>query len=112
MCFAIVESGRYGLQLCTLLGMKDTLVGRIFFHLRWNTFIVCYPIGAFSDMMCGVQSINFVGSTSPMIYSVSLPNAWNFSFNFYIFLHCLPILYVVSFPSIYKMLLKKRKENY
>ena len=104
-CFAIVESSRYGVSLCKTEGWSESLIGRIFGHLRWNTFLICYPIGATCDCLCAVFSIGVVGKSNPMMYSFSLPNALNFSFNFYYFLHVMPIVYIAIFPGIYKYLL-------
>ena len=105
ICFSIVETSRYGVSFCKGVDLGDSKIGRVFAHLRWNTFLVCYPLGATCDLLCAVYSIHVVGKSDPIMYSASLPNSWNVAFNFYYFLMILPVAYVAIFPGIFSYLL-------
>ena len=107
-CFAVGEGVRYGYNFCTCISVHNTAAGKVLGHLRWNCFLILYPIGAFLDGACGVMSMPVVRDSDPMMYSVSLPNTLNFSFNFYYALFLLCIGYVIQFPINYGYLVSKR----
>ena len=54
--FAIAEPVRYPFYFLKTLELDNTLVGKLFGHLRYNLFIFFYPLGAFADLMAGVYS--------------------------------------------------------
>ena len=81
-------------------------------HLRWNLFLVLYPIGAFGDGLAGVLTIPVLKSQDPMPYSVSMPNKLNFGFNASYFFTALPFAYIAQFPINFGHLLRKRREFY
>ena len=108
LAFAVAEPIRYPYYLLKKLEMEDTLAYRIFGHLRYNCFIVFYPIGAFGDMMAGVHSAPATGHLS-----MTLPNSWNWSFSYPFFIsRVLPFLYLCQFPLNYMYLLEQRKRYY
>ena len=111
-CFALGESSRYCYNLFVSLGQNHTLIGRVVGHFRWNLFLVLYPIGALGDGLAGVFTISVLNETEPMPYSISMPNQWNFSFNFAYFLTLLPFLYMIQFPINFMHLVRKRREFY
>ena len=111
-CFAVGEGVRYAYNFCTTAGVENTAIGKVFGHLRWNCFLILYPIGAFLDGACGVMSMPVVRDSDPMLYSVSLPNVLNMSFNFYYSLYLLVLGYIIQFPINYGYLLSKRAQFY
>ena len=112
ICFSIVDPSRYGVNLCKILNISDSKIGRVFAHLRWNTFLICYPLGAICDGLCAYYATEVVARSDPMMYSVTMPNSWNVAFNFHYFLRILPVGYVAIFPGIYSYLLAQRKAFY
>ena len=112
ICFSAGEFARYQFNLIHTLGWSKTRLGRISGHMRWNAFLVLYPIGAFLDGLAGVFTIPVMKETEPMPYSISLPNKLNFAFNFAYFLTALPLAYVMQFPVNFGHLLRKRKQFY
>ena len=57
-CFALGEGARYLFNLFTVLNIVKTPLGRLVGHLRWNLFLVLYPIGALGDGLAGVFTID------------------------------------------------------
>jgi len=112
MCFALVEPWRYGYNLWTTVGLKDTYIGRMFGFFRWNLFMVIYPLGAIGDGLGAVFCIPTVQASNPPMYSVTMPNKWNFAFSYLYFLYFLPVIYVLGFPHNYMYLLNKRRQYY
>lgn len=51
---------------------------------RYTLFIVLYPIGVVAEMTIMVQSLTYLKSQK--LNSISLPNAFNFGFNYHLFI--------------------------
>ena len=49
--------------------------------LRYNLFYILYPTGITGEILVILASLPFVKSSH--IFSMSLPNPWNFAFNYY-----------------------------
>ena len=49
--------------------------------------------------------------SSGKYYSISMPNEWNFAFDFEYFIYAMPFLYLAFFPLNYFYMLRQRK-NY
>mmetsp|Transcript_16756 Transcript_16756/g.21191 ORF Transcript_16756/g.21191 Transcript_16756/m.21191 type:complete len:140 (-) Transcript_16756:40-459(-) len=111
-CFALGEWPRYMYNLLQILGVMQTKFGRVVGHLRWNLFLILYPVGAFGDGLAGVLTIPVLKATEPMPYSMSMPNKYNFSFNMAYFFTALPFAYMAQFPINFGHLLRKRREFY
>ena len=92
--------------------MVNTRFGRVIAHLRWNLFLILYPVGAFGDGLAGVLTIGVLKATDPMPYSISMPNKGNFAFNMAYFFTALPFAYAAQFPINFGHLLRKRREFY
>ena len=54
--FLIGDGCRYPYYVLKTLGAERSVPGRIFGNLRYNMWIVFYPLGAFSDTMAGYYS--------------------------------------------------------
>ena len=92
-CFSIVEIKRYGVSFCKGTGLIDTTIGRVFSNLRWNTFLICYPLGATCDCLAGVFTIKLIEGSDLFYY-------------FRYFLIMLPVAYLAVFPGIFRYLLQ------
>ena len=101
--FAIAEPIRYPYYFLKTLELDNSLIGRLFGHLRYNLFIVFYPLGAFSDLMAGVYSAKNIENQS--VYSYELPNEMNFAFDYPWFItYIVPVFYMIAFPVAYMYL--------
>ena len=112
LCFGIGEGVRYLYNFCTSVGIEKTAVGRIIGHLRWNVFLIIYPVGAFGDGLAAVMTIPVVRDSDPMMYSITMPNHLNFAFSFYYWLCAMPFMYAAQFPVNYGYLVGKRAAFY
>eukprot|EP01025_Chloroclados_australasicus_P023288 TRINITY_DN23661_c0_g1_i1.p2 TRINITY_DN23661_c0_g1~~TRINITY_DN23661_c0_g1_i1.p2 ORF type:complete len:248 (+),score=-7.30 TRINITY_DN23661_c0_g1_i1:432-1175(+) len=69
--------------------------------LRYSAFIPLYPIGTISEMMLIYSSLNQIKEMG--LYTVKLPNKWNFGFDYVIFLELILFLY----PSQHRQIVYK-----
>ena len=56
LSFLIGDGCRYPFYVLKTLNLERTIPGRIFGNLRYNMWLVFYPLGAFSDTMAGMNS--------------------------------------------------------
>lgn len=76
--WSLVEVPRYLFYLLKLVNIK---VPTWLLFLRYNLFYVLYPLGMAGEIMTIVNAIPYIKQTN--IFSISLPNDYNFVFNFY-----------------------------
>jgi very-long-chain (3R)-3-hydroxyacyl-CoA dehydratase len=77
--------------------------------LRYTMFIPLYPVGVLGEIMSIYNALPILESQS--MYSVRLPNAWNFGFDYAIFMKIVLILYPFLWWQLYAMLLKTRSKK-
>lgn len=73
---------------CNII-MIGSLIKNIF---RYTTFIILYPIGVTGELLCIYAAQKEVGETK--IFTIEMPNAVNFIFDYQKFLWILMFLYV------------------
>ena len=110
LMFCLVESFRYGFYFLKQQGLDETLIGRIFGLIRYNSFLVCYPLGAIGECMSLYLLAKSLGRDIPDAYSIKMPNRFNFAFNVPYFMYLMLPTYAVVFPRIYTYLLKQRRQ--
>ena len=108
--FCLVESFRYGFYFLKQQGLDETLIGSIFGLIRYNSFLVCYPLGAIGESMSVYLLAKHLGKEIPDTYSVRMPKIFNFAFNVPYFMYVMLPTYAVVFPRIYTYLLKQRRQ--
>ena len=120
LMFSIIEAVRYPYYLLKNFNLDKTLIGRFYGYLRYTIFIIVYPIGAFGEVVIGfgcleiirqseLQSTSYSANGQVLIsnadqgklYSILLPNKWNFAFDFEYFILSMPVLYLFFFPMNY-----------
>lgn len=74
---------------------------RVLFCFRYTLFIVLYPMGVTGELLTIYAALPFVRQAG--LYSISLPNKYNFSFDYYTFLILVMISYI---PRKYSYVLK------
>ena len=111
LAFCCVETTRYPYYILKLLGGENSSIGLIFGHLRYNLFLIFYPMGAFGDLMTGIYACDNMRKEGTL--TLKMPNNYNFGFDFpSIMLYVVPLIYLVGFPSNYGLLLSQRKKFY
>ena len=76
--------------------------------LRYTTFILNYPFGVSSELLVFYYSWNAIKQTSFM--KLTMPNAFNVTFNLETALMCYILLYVPIFPKLYGHMISQRKK--
>jgi len=102
--WTITEMIRYSYYSFTLLGYLPSVLN----YLRYTLFIVLYPIGVTGELLCIYRALPIVKETD--LFSLHLPNKWNFSFEYYYVLLGTFPLYVLLFPQLYFHMFKQRSK--
>lgn len=89
--FSLLDSLPYVLQWC-----------------RYTFFFFLYPIGVTGELVTIYSSLGHVSKSG--LYSVSMPNRLNFSFDYYIFLIVVMFSYIPIFPQLYFHMIRQRKK--
>ena len=95
---------RYSYYAANLLGTPIDILT----WLRYTLFIVLYPIGAGSELLCMYIALPAIQSNEDR--SISMPNSWNVTFNFYYVTIVLMVFYLPGFPQMYCHMLTQRKK--
>jgi len=93
--WASTEIIRYSYYAFNLLGFIPYFVC----YLRYTIFIPMYPITIIGELLCIYRSIPIVKTTE--IFTIHMPNKWNMSFEYSLFLMVQFILYIFIFPQMY-----------
>jgi hypothetical protein len=107
--FCIVESFRYAFYFLKQHNLDETLLGKIFGLIRYNSFLVCYPTGAASECLMVYKVAKKIQKEMPDRFSIRMPNKFNFAFDMVYFMYLMIVLYGAIFPKIYGYLLRQRK---
>ena len=104
LAWTITEIIRYSYYMVTTM---DSRVG-VLAWLRYTLFIVLYPLGAGSELMCIYKAFPDMAIFRP--YDVELPNIYNFSFRFQYLVILMVLLYLPGFPTLYVYMFRQRKK--
>jgi len=77
-------------------------------YLRYTLFYILYPLGVASEIGLIITSLKWVRETD--IFSLHMPNKWNFAFDFYTMLIVAILSYVPGFPMLYMHMITQRKK--
>ena len=109
--FAIGETARYPFYFLKCLGIEKSSTGIFFGHLRYNFFLIFYPLGSFCDGMTHVHAAENLRKSGK--YSLLLPNKYNIAFDLpFLCEWGIPIGYAIFFPINYGLLIKNRSKYY
>lgn len=78
------------------------------FLWRYTTFIALYPIGVTGELLCLYWAQRHAATTT--IWSIEMPNTYNFTFSYYYFLWIVMLLYIPLFPQLYLHMFALRKK--
>lgn len=89
--FSLINSLPYFLQWC-----------------RYTFFFILYPVGVSGELVAIFSSLHHVAKSG--LYSLSMPNAINFGFDFHLFLIVVMLSYIPIFPQLYFHMIRQRKK--
>ncbi|XP_053327600.1 very-long-chain (3R)-3-hydroxyacyl-CoA dehydratase 2 isoform X2 [Spea bombifrons] len=75
---------------------------------RYTLFIALYPMGVTGELLTIYAALPFVKQRG--LYSISLPNKYNFSFDYHAFLILVMVSYIPLFPQLYFHMLHQRRK--
>uniref|UniRef100_A0A671X5F0 Very-long-chain (3R)-3-hydroxyacyl-CoA dehydratase n=1 Tax=Sparus aurata TaxID=8175 RepID=A0A671X5F0_SPAAU len=102
--WTVTEIIRYSFYTFSLLNHLPYLIK----WARYTFFIVLYPMGVTGELLTIYAALPYVQKTG--LYSVTLPNKYNFSFDYYTFLILIMISYIPLFPQLYFHMIRQRKK--
>ncbi|CBK21267.2 uncharacterized protein [Blastocystis hominis] len=106
LSWSLVEVPRYMFYLFKLLGLQ---MPTWLLFLRYNLFYVLYPTGITGEMLTMWKSLPFLKQTE--VWSIRLPNTWNFAFSYYVYTIILLLIYVPLGPFMIKNMIRQRQKN-
>ncbi|KAG8547867.1 hypothetical protein GDO81_027288 [Engystomops pustulosus] len=104
VAWTITEIIRYSFYTFSLLNHLPYIIK----WARYTLFIVLYPMGVAGELLTIYAALPFVQHTG--LYSISLPNKYNFSFDYYTFLILVMASYIPIFPQLYFHMLHQRRK--
>ncbi|XP_029110833.1 very-long-chain (3R)-3-hydroxyacyl-CoA dehydratase 1 [Scleropages formosus] len=87
-----------------------SLINHLPYFIKWaryNMFIVMYPLGVIGELMTIYSALPYVQRSG--MFSLRLPNKYNVSFDYYIFLIIIMLSYIPLFPQLYFHMLRQRR---
>lgn len=75
---------------------------------RYTTFIALYPIGVTGELLCLYWAQK--DASKHKIWSIELPNTYNLTFSYFVFLWVVILLYIPLFPQLYLHMFALRKK--
>ncbi|XP_073408002.1 LOW QUALITY PROTEIN: very-long-chain (3R)-3-hydroxyacyl-CoA dehydratase 2-like [Dendrobates tinctorius] len=104
VAWTITEIIRYSFYTFSLLNHLPYIIK----WARYTLFIVLYPMGVAGELLTIYAALPSVQQTG--LYSISLPNKYNFSFHYYTFLILVMASYIPIFPQLYFHMLHQRRK--
>lgn len=104
IAWSITEIIRYGYYALNLV----KIVPSFLLTLRYSTFLLLYPIGVTGELLCMYYSLPEIAEKK--IWTVSMPNSYNFIFNYHYFIMFYMFLYLPLFPILFGHMMAQRKK--
>ncbi|KAI5634807.1 protein tyrosine phosphatase-like protein, PTPLA domain-containing protein [Phthorimaea operculella] len=104
LAWSVTEIIRYAYYAVNLIAT----VPQALLFMRYSTFLVLYPIGITGELLCMYHSLDEIYEKK--LFTVSMPNSWNFVFNYYYFLIFYMLLYIPLFPVLFGHMLAQRRK--
>ncbi|XP_051005816.1 very-long-chain (3R)-3-hydroxyacyl-CoA dehydratase 2 isoform X1 [Acomys russatus] len=104
IAWTITEIIRYSFYTFSLLNHLPYIIK----WARYTLFIVLYPMGVTGELLTIYAALPSVRQAG--LYSISLPNKYNFSFDYYAFLILVMISYIPLFPQLYFHMIHQRRK--
>jgi very-long-chain (3R)-3-hydroxyacyl-CoA dehydratase len=104
LAWCITEIIRYSMYALSLLNS----VPKFLVFCRYTFFIALYPIGVTGELLCFYWAQSYVRETK--LWSIEMPNSWNFTFSYFYFLWIVMASYPPIFPYLYLHMFSQRKK--
>ncbi|EDM11328.1 rCG52580, isoform CRA_b [Rattus norvegicus] len=104
IAWTITEIIRYSFYTFSLLNHLPYIIK----WARYTLFIVLYPMGVTGELLTIYAALPYVRQAG--LYSISLPNKYNFSFDYHAFLILVMISYIPLFPQLYFHMIQQRRK--
>ncbi|DBB16231.1 TPA: hypothetical protein ACH3X3_014555 [Trebouxia sp. C0006] len=104
LAWSITEIVRYSFFAFKELGMSPYPL----LWLRYTTFIPLYPLGVASEMTMVALALPHIRKSQ--MWSIRMPNAFNFAFDYFLFCLLAVAIYIPGFPMLYLHMLSQRKK--
>lgn len=102
--WSISEITRYAFYLCSLLDNVPYLL----LWCRYTFFLLLYPLGVGGELMVIVSALPGIRVSRP--FTITMPNRFNFSFDFYYLMIFILLIYVPFFPMLYYHMICQRRK--
>uniref|UniRef100_A0A3B3SGJ7 Very-long-chain (3R)-3-hydroxyacyl-CoA dehydratase n=1 Tax=Paramormyrops kingsleyae TaxID=1676925 RepID=A0A3B3SGJ7_9TELE len=102
--WTVTEITRYSFYTFSLLNHLPYFIK----WARYNMFIVMYPLGVAGELITIYTALPYVRKSG--MFSMRLPNKYNVSFDYYIFLIIVMLSYIPLFPQLYFHMLRQRRK--
>ncbi|XP_050443447.1 very-long-chain (3R)-3-hydroxyacyl-CoA dehydratase hpo-8-like [Adelges cooleyi] len=101
-CFA--EITRYSYYAFNIIGFIPYIIT----WARYTFFIILYPLGVTGELLVYWSSLGYVERTK--MWSVELPNRFNFAFSLWTAISILMFIYIPLFPQMYMHMVYQRRK--
>merc|ERR1712241_711560 len=104
IAWIITEMIRYSFYAVGLLGTNLYIIT----WLRYTLFFALYPIGVSGELWC--QCVSLARVAKDRIFTMTMPNSFNMTFNSYYVLIAIMLSYIPLFPQLYFHMIAQRKK--
>lgn len=104
--WCLVEVPRYVFYAVNLFG--ESYMPFWLKWVRYSLFMILYPTGISGEILCIWKALPLIESRG--IMSISMPNAWNFSFSYFSFMWLILLTYAPGSPHMFLHMLKQRSK--
>ncbi|XP_068233960.1 very-long-chain (3R)-3-hydroxyacyl-CoA dehydratase hpo-8-like [Palaemon carinicauda] len=104
IAWSVTEVVRYAFYFLNILDRVPYIIA----FLRYTMFIVLYPMGISGELLCIYAALP--GALKTGVYSTTMPNSINFTFNFYYAMIIFALMYIPVFPMLYSHMLAQRRK--
>lgn len=102
VAFSLIEIIRFPFYTLKQVESKPSFFQNFFGDLRYNIFIIIYPIGALCEILAAFSALpNLANQDGSDKYSLAMPNRYNFAFSYRYYIYSMPVIYAFGFTSNY-----------
>lgn len=101
--WALADVIRYAFYLAALLRYESSVLR----WLRYSIFLVLQPVGIAAEWFTYWHTLDVIDRSN--LYSVRLPNVWNFAFDFGMWNRCVLIAYFYFGPFMFLHMVRQRR---
>lgn len=105
MAWSVGDIVRYALYIATI----SQRVPKLLLWMRYSLFMVLYPLGIVAEWLMYYRTLPFV--EEHRLYAISVPNKYNFAFDFGIWNRIVLVLYLYFGPFMFWHMLHQRRKR-